>query len=230
LRCQLPDSTDLEKLSQVPDRAEFPAIEPNIQLTNLVNVNESGLTSEMRGSQIGHVFRNAESTEALHARLNGFAYGRTDPYQDWETFCGRALGLWRRYADVASPLLVTRFGVRYINRIDAPSENVEIKDYLRTAIDVSPYLPQIINGYFLQVAVPLPRFEATATITSTLVPPERPGTTPLILDIDTWSERPLDLTSRDVDDQIATRLENLRHAKNHAFEACITDATRGLID
>lgn len=230
LRCQLPDSVDLEQLSHVPDRAEFPGIEKNIELTNVVNIDDTGVRSETSGNQIGHVFRSAEGAEALHVRLNGFAYGRTDHYKDWEAFSERALAMWRRYVEVASPILAVRIGVRYINRIQIPSDAVEIKDYLRTAIDVSPYLPQIINGYFLQVSVPLPRFEATATITSTLVPPSRAGETALILDIDTWSDRPLDLREEHVDTQIATRLEDLRHAKNHAFEACITDATRGLID
>ena len=74
--------------------------------------------------------------------------------------------------------------------------------------------------------MPLPALEVSATITSSLLP-VRPDVTTLILDIDTWRDAPAGESA--TDDAIAGHLATLRQAKNYVFEACITDATRGLI-
>jgi len=50
------------------------------------------------------------------------------------------------------------------------------------------------------------------------------------LDIDTWKEVMIPFEEPKADESIRRQLDTLRTAKNYVFEACITDATRGLIE
>ena len=87
----------------------------------------------------------------------------------------------------------------------------------------------MVENFFLQVRVPLPRFRAMVAITSTAMS-EEPDITSLILDIDTSQEVSLDLQGGAAGTEIGEGLATLRKAKNYVFEACITDATRRLIE
>ncbi len=228
IRCELPTDVTLERLLTAVDADEFPTTDGMFEVTGFVSVDQEGVSGSTQGRQIGHTFRSADGRHVVQSRRNGFAFAALAPYADWETFSATAERCWARYREVASPTRATRLGVRFVNKIVAPSRHIEIKDYLRTAIDVSPYLPQMVNGYFLQVIIPLGQFNATATVTSTIQSADDESTS-LILDIDTWQDVSLDLIPGKTSGDIEERLNTLRRAKNHVFEACITDATRGLI-
>jgi uncharacterized protein (TIGR04255 family) len=229
VRCELPSDVSLDDLKRVADPAQFPLVGPSVQISGQVNVSEAGITGDTSGEQIGHVFRRSDGRRLIQARLNGHAFSAFAPYDRWETFSDEAWSSWNNYQSVARPIRALRLGVRYVNRIDVPQGTIEIKDYLRTAIDVSPYLPQIIAGYFMQVVVPLPRFDAAATVVSTIVPPPTEDSSSLILDIDTWRDIDIALATSAGNERLREQIEVLREAKNYVFEACITDATRGLI-
>lgn len=230
IRCDLPADTTLEALAAAAPTEGFPTVEATVTVTGMLEVRPDGIEQRTTGEQTGHLFRSEDGRAVVQARLDGYSFGCLAPYDRWEAFSAEAERHWHRYRDVASPSKARRLGVRYVNRVNIPGQRVEIKDYLRTAVDVSPYLPQMISNFFLQVVVPLPRFRAFATVTSTIVPPEHEDSTSLILDIDTWQDVDVDLAGEAGGQEIASRLEVLREAKNYVFEACITDATRRLIE
>lgn len=229
IRCELPDGVELDTLKGAVCADDFPKIAKHYELSGTFNFSDAGILSDTTAEAIGFVFKSKDDLQVVQARLNGFSYAVLAPYDKWETFCKEAWHRWKAYQDLMHPAKATRLGVRYINRIDIPNGQIEIKDYLRTAVDVSPYLPQMVASYFLQVQVPLARYGAVATVTSTLTPPPRENTTSLILDIDVWRSMEIDLVSDGASPVIQNALESLRQAKNYTFEACITDATRGLI-
>jgi uncharacterized protein (TIGR04255 family) len=229
LRCELSGSIQLDTLNDAVNADEFPEVGRHLEVTGTFDVSDAGLRSDTSVRQTGFVFKREDGLRIIQARLNGFSYAALAPYDKWESFHDEAWRHWEVYRDLIHPTKVTRLGVRYVNRIDIPSARVEIKDYLRTAIDVSPYLPQMIASHFLQVEVPLSRYGAVATITSTSVPPSQEDATSLILDIDAWRPTDVDLALDGASSAIHNALDSLRQAKNYTFEACITDATRGLI-
>jgi uncharacterized protein (TIGR04255 family) len=229
IRCELPADVSLDDLKPVADASQFPLVGPALQISGHINVTEAGITSDTSGEQIGHLFRRSDGRRLIQARLNGFAFSAFAPYDRWETFSEEVWSNWLKYQSIARPIRATRLGVRYVNRINVPQNSIEIKDYLRTAIDISPYLPQMMAGYFLQTIVPLPRFDATATIVSTPIPPPDKDTSSLILDIDIWRNVDIELAPPAGTEVLSDQVEVLRKAKNYVFEACITDATRSLI-
>ncbi len=219
----------LDDIAKIRPDGDFAPPEGNFNVASQVLVDADGVRAETTGEQVGFVHRRLDGSRLLLVGKAGCAYSWQGSYTRWEHLHQEAMIHWCRYREVAHPLRLTRLGVRFVNRIDIPSSQVEIKDYLRTAIDVSTYLPQSIFSYFLQVRVPLRTDGTMATITSTTVPPPDPNTTSLILDIDVSQEPDLDLAGSDNEADLERRLGVLREAKNHTFEACITDGTRGLI-
>ena len=229
LQCDLAPDVTLEDLTRVVDREVFTSESPAVFISGQIEVSPDGIKGDTTGQQIGYLYRRSDGLRVIQSRLNGFAYSVLAPYDRWETFSSEAWEHWQTYREIARPAKVSRLGVRFVNKIDISQASIEIKDYLRTAVDVSPYLPQITASYFLQVVVPLLSFDASATITSTVAPPSSPDATSLILDIDTWRLLDISLEGDTESERLKEALNELRAAKNFVFEACITDATRGLI-
>ena len=229
VQCELPPEVSLENLAQAVDLTEFENSGPSVQFRGQIGLTEQGITGDTTTEQIGHVFRRSDGRRVIQSRFNGFSYSALPPYESWEVFSTEAWSHWLYYKRTVNPIRATRLGVRYINKIDIPEAAVEIKDYLRTAVDVSPYLPQMTSAYFLQIVVPISRYDANATIISAAVPPQTPNSSSLILDIDTWKIVDINLNRTLDPEEIREQFNVLREAKNYVFEACITDATRGLI-
>lgn len=186
------------------------------------------------GGKVGTGFVNASGDRSLQATLNTFAFIWTGPYTTWAEFETEALNQWDVYRASSATDAVLRLGVRYINRVPLPDKSIEIRDYLRTSIDVAPSLPQVISNFFMQVELPLPESlcpAAVATITSSVARDPRTGEGPhgLLLDIDVSSTTDFDARDPAFMASIQDRLASMRSAKNYIFESCITDATRGLI-
>jgi uncharacterized protein (TIGR04255 family) len=176
------------------------------------------------------VFERSDRPRVIQARLDRFVFSWLGRYDRWEVLREEAKEAWTTYVDALEPTAVTRAAVRFVNQIEVPKPSIEVKDYLRTSVDISPYLPQGMNGFFMQVEVPLPRHESNVRVTSTVAQPSAPGTTSLVLDIDAFRVCDVALADEEAGDTIWRYLDVLRDAKNFVFESCITDATRGLID
>lgn len=173
---------------------------------------------------IGQQFRDPSANEVCQVRLDGFSYHKLAPYSFWEDWSARALDeLWPRYRSVAAPVRVTRLTVRYVNRIEIPAES-ELKDFLLTAPDIAPGIPQLISGYAMQVAVPYD--ETTAmVIREAMVEPPRPDIVAVLLDLAISRDVQLSPDSHDV----RVELEELHLLEIEAFERCITNRTREII-
>lgn len=184
----------------------------------------------------GYAYRREDTGRTIHATSDEFSFIWSDAYTCWEDFIAEAEAAWLSYKHDAVPVAVSRIGVRFVNQIPLPEKPIEIKDYLRTSVDISSYLPQQVAGMFFQVQVPLHalldgELDVTATITSALLPQDEdhPGGG-LLLDIDVVANVAMSTQSVGFDDSLRGTLDKLRLAKNYVFEACITDATRGMID
>ncbi|OWL98652.1 hypothetical protein B7435_24105 [Mycolicibacterium peregrinum] len=223
LRVSLPDVVGLPDLSDLyPDLEEakpFFEFLPRFQEGTLV------ASGDQKGFRYGEV-----SDVVITAGLDRFAYSQLAQYEGWDQFIGGAEPRWRRYREATSPVGVTSVGVRYVNRIVINKPQVEINDYLRTNVDISPYLPQAIDRYFAQISFPITAFGVEATVTTSMVEAPVPDATALVLDIDVTRVTQLDPNSDSFSDELDEVFETLRGAKNYVFEACITDATRGVVD
>ncbi|OBK65866.1 hypothetical protein A5653_02860 [Mycobacterium colombiense] len=224
LRVSLPDSVNLGDLQALYPDLDEP--DPYYQFVPRV---EGDRVVEAGDGPQGYKYQQKRQFSII-AGLDRFTYSQLSKYQDWDQFIGNVETRWQRYKEAASPSCVTNVGVRFVNRIVIQNPQVEINDYLRTTVDISPYLPQAIERYFAQISFPIAAFGVKAIVTTALDNPRVPDTTALILDIDVSHELDLDPTSDSFDNELTAEFDTLRNAKNYVFEACITDATRGVID
>lgn len=232
LHCSLPPDVDLGKLAHLTDGDDdYPTHEPRVELTAQLEVDGEEFSGTSNSRQVGHLFRRADGTHAVQAGLDRFAFSWLPPYDEWQPFVEETERWWLKYKELAAPTMLNRVSVRFINRINVPAASIEISDYLRTNLQISALLPQTLNSFLLQAVVPLDRFSSMSRITSTLVPPDQPSGTSIILDIEVWRDLTLDLAGdKNHDTEINEALADLRRAKNYVFEASITDATRSLIN
>lgn len=224
IQCEVSSDVDIDALQNIVNLNEFPRVEDAKHVQ--VDLGRSGETTSQR---LGFVMHHKSGRFTVGSRSTGLSYTENAPYSGWEDFSSRALEFWSEYKKIARPTGIKRLGVRFVNQINIPKPQIEIKDYVRTAVDISPYLPQAVSGYFLQVTVPLDKFDSSATITSTITASKTVGTTSLILDIDAFQIVDISPEEAVSEDELCSRLNTLRDAKNYTFEACVTDATRGII-
>jgi len=207
------------------EEAAYPTAQPLMAIMGQFVVGPVPSTSTVQ-QQTGVVFRRHDGRYIYQARLDGFTISQLPPYSEWKDFRTEASRYWARYQEIAKPTGVSRAGLRYVNRIDIPTEieRIEIDEYLLTAPKIAGELPQMMQQFFMQVALPFPGTECRATITETIIPPSRPGVASVVLDIDTFRE----YSTPAAHDQAWKCLEELHDLKNRVFEACITDKAREL--
>ena len=190
------------------------------------------LASDTQRAPNGVLRRSSDGLQVFQARLDGFTFSRLRPYQEWATFSTEAFRLWRLYRSVALPTSVLRIALRYINQIDVsiePGQLLDLSVYLRTYPEISPLLPQTIDGYFSNVQLMLreagPKLQLIQTVMIS-----SPNILGLILDIDVFWEEALGATNEEIQTVLGERFDLLRDYKNAVFEACITAETRKLFE
>jgi uncharacterized protein (TIGR04255 family) len=226
IRVTLPDETAVTDLARVdvgeeigyPQRRNRFAVKGQIAVGDQV-----GTATSQR--HVGYDFLSSDERQIVQIRSDGFTFSRLAPYDRWETFRAEAYRLWKLYRAVAEPVSITRVGVRYINRLDLPMPMGDLKDYLRTVPEVSPDLPQVINGYLMQLVILQEDIGALLLLNEALLPPPDPNTASVLLDIDIYR----DLEASIEETELWRLLDQFRARKNQVFEACITERTRELI-
>ena len=208
------------------NEAQYPTMYPvNEVYGSMQFAQEKGFSTTASSQQIGYMFRSADEKQILQARTTGFSMSQLAPYPHWPPFCIESRRRWDIYRNVAQPEKIVRIAVRYINRIDIPLPIIDFGEYLRTVPQVSPDLPQGLKNYFMQLEMPLDEIKSYAIINQMMGEQQtRPDIVSIVLDIDIFRVNDLPTT----EDEIWVSMEELRHAKNSVFEACITDKAREL--
>ncbi|WP_019483253.1 TIGR04255 family protein [Arthrobacter sp. TB 23] len=224
--CESLDMVALEDLLGSEDHYSDP--EPAMSFKGEVSVVEAEVIGGVKGTKVGYVYRREDGKRVIQAHRDRFIFSWLPPYLHWDEFVDEAMSYWRRYVAIAHPEQLVRIGVRFVNRIELPNRSVELKDYIRVSVDQPAYLPQAIRQMFAQLQFDLVAFSAVGTITALLQPPDEERAH-IVLDIDIRKTVELKLDDDHFDEVLADELQESRDAKNFVFEACITDATRGLI-
>lgn len=228
VRVALPDTITLETLAQIQAGQEdsYPTRQNAIFVQGQLSVNRDVPPATVSRTHTGYRFVSQDERQVIQARLDGFTFSRLAPYESWESFRDEGQRWWLRYRELTQPKTIQRVAVRYINRLDLPLPLNDFKDYLRTVPEVSPDMPQALDGYFMQLRLPQPDLKATLLLNEALIPPPpTPQTIPVLLDIDLFRE----VDSPQTEMELWAYFEQLRLRKNDIFEACITEKMRELI-
>lgn len=204
--------------------AEYPT--KRVIKTPITHLETGPQVAGATGTQdLGFAFISNDGKQLFQVRPNGFTVNRLAPYSGWKNFSHEAVRLWNIYRGEAKPGQITRIALRFINRIDIPTSQVELKDYFHTLPEIARGLPQSMAGFFMQILLPLEDVKAFVNIVETIVDPPQPGMVSVLLDLDLFRNTNLP----DSEEGIWSLFEGLRVKKNAVFDSCITEKTKELI-
>lgn len=230
IRVKLPSQTDVAKLAAFHDsiKQRYPAKQERVSWRGHIEVKASPVahaSQSAAGGPDGYLFTSADGRQVVQARLNGFTFSRLKPYDKWETLRDEAHELWEQYIRTASPEVVTRVALRYINRIEIPLPMRDFKDYILTTPEIAPELPQGLDSFFMRLVIPDPKAQAAAIVTETVEPiDESSNRLPLIFDIDVFRTAAFNVQ----DSVMWETFEILHDLKNDIFFKSITPKAKEL--
>lgn len=215
-------------------QARFPTVREEHLYAGEVSVPQPGEPPEHDDTHehTGYSFSSEDGQRSFHARLDGFDFSVTQPYDRWESFRDEARELWKLFREVAGVRQIVQVAVRYINRIDIPvTPSVRIEDYAKVYPEIPDDWPSgdVVSSFFLQLQMWQQDLGCMLVVNEAPARAPKVGVTSLRLDFDLFKERYDDPWQADDDTEVWVFLEKLRERKNEVFEASITDATRRLI-
>ena len=176
--------------------------------------------------QVGFSWTSIDEKRIFQAKLDGFTFSQLEPYTTWQDFNTEAEKLWEVYKKAThSKQKFARVGLRYINKIDIPSDSVDLRKYFNVYPHIPDLLPQNLNSFFFQTSLVLADASAVVNIVQTHIqsPPATLNTTSILLDIDIYRTESIPYGN-----DFWGVFEVLAQQKNRVFESCITQSTRDL--
>ena len=125
---------------------EYPHKSDRVRMQGTFNVNKREVESS--SSIHGYIFTSEDKKQVVQARMDGFSFSRLEPYECWENLREEALRLWKIYLEVVTPALVTRVALRYINKLEFPTQVKNISDWLTSPPAVPKPFLKMQTGFF----------------------------------------------------------------------------------
>jgi uncharacterized protein (TIGR04255 family) len=177
----------------------------------------------------GYLFRSDDDKNVAQFRRDGFTFSRLRPYTEWETVLAEAKRLWGLYSEKASPELIARIAVRYVNQITIPLPISDFADYLTAPPRVPEALPLEVSHFMTRVVVCDAATDIRANIMQALQPGTKPEYATIILDVDVYEQYEQSEGGFE-EGKIWQEFERLRELKNRIFFDSISEKTARLFE
>jgi uncharacterized protein (TIGR04255 family) len=213
---------DLERARNRFKRA-YPAVE-DIQE---VEMKVEGAKVETAYSVVGFKMTSKEGFDVVMILEYGLATVRRAPYEGWDRFIVQAKENFALYDKIVQRRDFARLGVRYINRLDIPDDQISgraLNTILNVHVEVPSNIAKFITKYALLAEFNEVTTEAKARVISQVLPPALLEHVSLQLDVDVYFDQ--DIQPRV--DKVWELIEKLRTAKNAVFEGAIQEPLRKL--
>jgi uncharacterized protein (TIGR04255 family) len=174
-------------------------------------------------THLGYFFKSADGLQVVHARRTGFGFSRLAPYQKWEAFFEEAKRIWFLYRQAIGPVRLTKWTVRYINKLFLP-EGEPMGNYLQVYPHIPEGLPQELRRCFLRLQIPVAEPQGLLTQQLIGLPKEEAGKEAFLLDNE-FSFSAIGLSDETMWDQI----NSSRAVKNKFFVDSITPKMKEMI-
>ena len=175
--------------------------------------------------EIGHRCSTVDMTELIVLLPKSIIVSQLAPYPGWDTFFARFVRDWKMLQRVLGYRQIQRLGVRYINRIDIPTETeiVEHEKYLSIYPNITNKFGPL-TAYAVQTELFMNDLQCKLTINSAAVPSPILNHASFVIDQDIAREVEVPQNNS----EILSLIEKIRIRKNEVFEECVTDQARGL--
>lgn len=171
----------------------------------------------------GHRRTNPSMDEIVILMPDSLTVAQLAPYVGWEAYFSRFQRDFAAHRKNGIHRLISRVGMRYINRVDIPTTGnvVEHEQF----INVYPHVPDVLGamvGFSMQVNFFLESIGCQTNISTMPVAPVTLGHASFLVDIDIYKS----ITNPITDDALYGLLREMRREKNRIFEACVTERAR----
>lgn len=181
--------------------------------------NGSPVNQEIQLGWKGIRFQSDDKKQIVQFDRDGFLFSRLEPYENWEQLHREGLRLWSIYAELTRPIEIVRIGLRYINRIQLPPNELRFEEYFEAAPTPPRRLEVPFHGFLHQDTLAVPDHPYAINVIRTIQP--RVSSTQnvsLIFDIDVYTIRGFE-----PDEQVfKQRLPEMRWLKNKVFFGGVT--------
>ena len=160
----------LATVERVRDRLrEYYPLESQLRATN-VEIGETA--ARVLNEQVqGYRMTASDAASIVSATTQFIATSRLPPYDGWESFIADARRNWDIWKRVVGWQKIARVGVRYLNRLDVPTEvPISIDDYLTFTIKGPPLDLPPMHSFAIQETRPLGKDHCQLVLNAGLVP------------------------------------------------------------
>jgi uncharacterized protein (TIGR04255 family) len=219
------DMVGHRELERLRDR--FKSQFGTVEELQTIEVSIEGTKVNQKSEPAGFKMTARNAVDVLMINPNSIATVRFAPYENWETFVGRAKENFETFTKVAGRHKIKRIGTRFLNRIDVPNSIIQGQDlteFLRIGVSFDNKIAKVVQGFSVVLNAIHNETGAKLTIQSAITPPALLEHTSITLDIDAYWDTDIPLRI----DEIWAKTDILRTAKNAVFEISITDRVREL--
>jgi uncharacterized protein (TIGR04255 family) len=146
------------------------------------------------------------------------------PYPTWEQFSELIQQGFEAYCIASKPKAIQRIVLRYINKIDIPTEEIQLEDYFQLFPYVGPNFPDTFGAFIAGVQIPYDAGDDVLRVQLSNATEQATGALSAVLDLEYVFSSPGSLPITDNINRVQLAHERLETI----FEACITDSLRNL--
>lgn len=177
----------------------------------------------------GYKMTSKNATDVVLINQNSVGTARLAPYENWEKFARQAETNFDVVTKVVGRKKIIRVGVRFINRLDIPNEqmaNQPLNKFLRIGVSLPPEVSEVISNFNFVVQGKEPETGTPFNLRSGIMGSTLIDCVSVQLDIDVFWDT--EIPGRI--DEMWAGIERLHQSKNSIFEHCITDELRKLFE
>jgi uncharacterized protein (TIGR04255 family) len=222
--CDLPPVADIEALDTVGKAAfadRYPTAQRRVLSEHevLMQPGQPASVKSREGLQ-ALLYVAEDGKQLVQIRPDGFSFNRLAPYTTLDDYLPEIERAWRRFVDLARPLVCRSMRMRYINRIELPlgEGRLDLEQYFKLAPRTADDQRLVLAGFFDQQTVVEPATGIEAAIVFATQPVVS-GRLPVIFDITTV--KGLSVDPGDWGSILGT-IAQLRDLKNTIFRNSLT--------
>ncbi len=193
---------------------------------------QSSLTIDSRGSQQHLQQTNTlqalreDETASVMIDVDRIAVIHAKPYPAWEVFQPLIKQGLAAYRNVATPKGLHRVGLRYINQIEMPGEQVDLSEYLNFFPVLNWRLTTAYGPFAMMMQIPFDDDRDILNLRLSSGAVNSPDAMAVILDFDYFSGQSGAMNF----EQVFDWLEEAHSRVESAFEGCIKDSLREIFE
>jgi len=184
-----------------------------------------GVQQEAKQSEILQ-FSDNEDRKLVRVGPNVLSVHNVGSYPGWQQYSPMVEKAIRAYVDVTNAMVFERVGLRYINKIRIPGDQIDLAEFFNFYPNIGKPMPQIHGAYLVGVEFPFEDPEAMLRLQLAAEVTDNPAVHASRLDLDYFNVQPRSVTVENLQEW----LQKSHDRVEQVFESAITDKLRVVFD